>query len=751
MHQNIIPFNFLKQKQISKLIAGLFSPSNSKPFALVIQLIISIFSFQLTYAQLPVKSSVNQAPKLNPLLPGYFADPTIKKFNGIYYIYSTTDNIMLASGAPTVWYSSDFVNWFNRTMDIPSFSSQALVNFWAPDVMKKGNLFYLYFGNCQMGCNIYGYVSDNPVGPWKKLSEKDTPVIPHSYPRKNFPSLDAQFFTDEDDKTYAYWGTWVHYNGGYAVGQLDADFMHTKNAKNIPLNQTPSPFEAPYLLKVGKKYILMYSGGSCHDDTYQVHYAYADSPYGPFTYGENNPILSSNADGSVHGPGHHSVLKEGNDFYIVYHKHDFPMTRGGMARQVCIDQMNFSNDSTIQKVIPSNTGNLKIHKSIVPKNLASQAKATASSFYTLTKDKSIYKYTPNLATDNHNGTLWKAASQRFPQSLSLDLGQTRLVRSIHTEFEFPTFYYQYRIYYSNDRRHWKLYTDRSKNKNTGSPMIDHGNVRARYLKLEITNTEKQGLLAAVWNMKVYDQTFDSPLALPPVRSTQAAAIPTGSNKLVDINAKSLINTKNLNVKNFGTIGGKFTIHGSVTFKRDETNVLAFKFDKGALISDRQVPQQLSWNGAYSVAVWVRNPTFDKANDCIFSWCNREIFGLANSYQALFYNAGAYGAAAHLDGHYDMAYKSIPAADKWHHIVLTFDGMIEKIYVDGKLDNSQMMTLSSAITGAKMIIGASDVGEHFSGWMASLQFFDFALSQERIKSMMEKSNPKKDLQTTQVRP
>ena len=27
----------------------------------------------------------------NPILPGYFADPTIKKFGDTYYIYATTD------------------------------------------------------------------------------------------------------------------------------------------------------------------------------------------------------------------------------------------------------------------------------------------------------------------------------------------------------------------------------------------------------------------------------------------------------------------------------------------------------------------------------------------------------------------------------------------------------------------------------------------------------------------------------------
>jgi beta-xylosidase len=90
----------------------------------------------------------------NPILPGYFADPTIKKFGDIYYLYATTDNEMLASGAPTVWYSKDFQNWYNYTMEVPSLSSVNLRNFWAPDILQgKDGKYYLYFGNCQAGCN----------------------------------------------------------------------------------------------------------------------------------------------------------------------------------------------------------------------------------------------------------------------------------------------------------------------------------------------------------------------------------------------------------------------------------------------------------------------------------------------------------------------------------------------------------------------------------------------------------------------
>jgi beta-xylosidase len=399
------------------------------------------------YSHAQEKVNVNLPNAGNPILPGYFADPTIKKFGNMYYIYATTDNEMLASGAPTVWYSKDLKNWYNYTMEIPPFTSKPITNFWAPDiVVGNDGKYYLYFGNCEIGCNIYGYVSDTPIGPWKKLDANDKPVISNGYPREGFPSLDAQFFRDTDGKIYGYWGTWVHYNGGYAVGELNSSTMKDMmNSKNIPLSQTPKPFEAAYMMKKGSKYILMYSGDSCHDETYNVRYSYADTPYGPFTEGKNNPILSTTEDKTTHGPGHHSVLEDGNDFYIVYHKHDYPMTRGGLARQVCIDKMIFENDSTITKVIPTSKGIDAIVKSNMPENIAINATASASSYYHLQSLEYDYKYEPNFVTDDNNATMWKAGSNALPQSLTLDLGSVKEIKRVMTQFEFASYYYQYTL------------------------------------------------------------------------------------------------------------------------------------------------------------------------------------------------------------------------------------------------------------------------------------------------------------------
>ena len=54
------------------------------------------------------------APSMgNPFIPGYFADPTIRKFGDTYYIYATTDGTGNGYGPAQVWMSKDFRHWRN--------------------------------------------------------------------------------------------------------------------------------------------------------------------------------------------------------------------------------------------------------------------------------------------------------------------------------------------------------------------------------------------------------------------------------------------------------------------------------------------------------------------------------------------------------------------------------------------------------------------------------------------------------------
>ena len=89
----------------------------------------------------------NAAANLNPLIPGYFADPTIRKFGDTYYIYATTDGTGNGYGPAQVWVSKDFVNWRNYVMNWPTTEVV-----WAPDVVRQPNGKYRYY-YCEP-CNI---------------------------------------------------------------------------------------------------------------------------------------------------------------------------------------------------------------------------------------------------------------------------------------------------------------------------------------------------------------------------------------------------------------------------------------------------------------------------------------------------------------------------------------------------------------------------------------------------------------------
>ena len=307
-----------------------------KGLMLCIELLIGFFLMSCGSKSVPLKRE-GILDNGNPLLPGYFADPTVKKFGDTYYIYATTDGIKLASGEPQVWISKDFVNWYNYEMDIRL--PKGLTNCWAPDVLHAiDGRYYYFFGNCQFGCNIYGYVSDSPIGLWKPINQ-GKPVIPVGTGLKNLPALDAQFLRNENGSISVFFGTWCSSFGDMGWADINAAKVDSIcSAGYIPMKQIPHAFEAAYPLKRDSIYFLMYSSGDCRLSSYAVQYAWARHPHGPYTYGRNNPILSSNGDGTVDGPGHHSVLEENGQYFIVYHRHDNPHSTGGEFRHVCADK-----------------------------------------------------------------------------------------------------------------------------------------------------------------------------------------------------------------------------------------------------------------------------------------------------------------------------------------------------------------------------------------------------------------------------
>lgn len=660
----------------------------------------------------------------NPILPGYFADPTVKKFGDTYYIYATTDGSGAGFGPAQVWMSKDFKNWILRPMNWPTSHW-----IWAPDVrLGDDGKYYMYY--CQP-CTIHAGVADTPVGPWKNLlGSEDAVLIPDRLVH-NVITLDAQSFQDTDGSVYLYWGTWGIYKGfGCGAGKLGKDGKTLTELTLIPNTQAKDFFEAPFMLKRGDKYYFMYSSGSCHDETYRIQYAVGKSPLGPFEFGKNNPILQTNDDGTVHGPGHHSVLQDGDDYYIVYHRHDNPHSTRGFHRQICVDKMTFDEDGSIEKITPTHTGVPYFSEKKEEPNIAYGAKVTASSFY-----NDAFK--PQNIADDDNGTLWKPATCG-EEWIQMDLGKVRPIETIWTQFEYATSYYQYRIETSNDGKRWNLFADRTSNRLAGSPMVDENKTKGRYVRLTVTGNQKNGFFGAVWNLKVFSK---APTMIPKewieeiyCKENEIKIEPAQPSKglLVDINADDYNENQVLaNIEN--RVGGKFYSIKKDTLVSVKTvdGKRAFYFDNEQVYnSDFSLPIRDSQ--PYTLDAWILNPDM-KENECVadFTTSHDELEKI------MFVNGTEKrcGVMNHYGWYEDVGYDKLKEWEgKWQHWTVIFDGYMERVYLDDKLISERDIQLM--VKPVKCVSLGRNAEEEwpFSGYIHSLKFYDRALDANELKNI-----------------
>ena len=186
-------------------------------------------------------------------------------------------------------------------------------------------------------------MADRPEGPFKDALGK--PLVDKFH--NGAQPIDPFVFRDDDGQHYLYYGGWRHCN----VARLTSDLLHLAPFPDgaIFKDITPANYvEGPFVFKRGAKYYLMWSEGGWQGPNYSVAYAIGDSPTGPFA--RVGKVLQQDP-GVATGAGHHSVIPvPGSDtWYIVYHRRPLG-TANGNHREVCIDEMRFNPDGTIQPV-----------------------------------------------------------------------------------------------------------------------------------------------------------------------------------------------------------------------------------------------------------------------------------------------------------------------------------------------------------------------------------------------------------------
>lgn len=284
----------------------------------------------------------------NPVINTNFPDPFILKEGDTYYAYSTNSN---SRNVPLAT-STDLVNWDMGRDVMPGLARWVDLsnpNVWAPEVMKVGEEYLLFYTardkTSDRQC-IGLAMSDSPSGPFRDRSE--TPFICQS---EEGGSIDASPFRDEDGKLYLYWkndgnccmmATWLY------VQELSEDGK-TLVGEAVRLIRNEQPWhggvvEAPTMWKREGNYYLFYSANSYAGEAYAVGYATCESPMGPCTDAEENPILASDMESQplVVGPGHQTIIQDNAGVtWLVYHVWQVSGGARTDTRQMWMDRLEW--------------------------------------------------------------------------------------------------------------------------------------------------------------------------------------------------------------------------------------------------------------------------------------------------------------------------------------------------------------------------------------------------------------------------
>lgn len=316
----------------------------------------------------------------NPVYEPVFADPCIIEHEGKYYAYATEDyGEWKPSDDPLEYVSNkqivpilesdDLVHWYFKNaaftaLKKPSWGTMG-ANVWAPDVVKIGNSFVMYYalsvwGDPDPGIGVA--TAPEPWGPWtdqgKLFSSNEIGVN---------NSIDPAVFQAQDGHYYMIWGS---FRGLYGVRLTDDGLAleggleaAKANKKLVAGMDTSTPFnlatyEAPYIVYKDGYYYMFVSSGSCCEglnSTYHVRVGRSTEPLGPYyddqgrdMCGENRGAVVLQASADFVGVGHNAVIQDdAGNWYIVYHGFDTdkPGTYGNSNRRsLLIDKLEWDGD-----------------------------------------------------------------------------------------------------------------------------------------------------------------------------------------------------------------------------------------------------------------------------------------------------------------------------------------------------------------------------------------------------------------------
>ncbi|MBN2785129.1 MAG: arabinan endo-1,5-alpha-L-arabinosidase [Pontiellaceae bacterium] len=261
-------------------------------------------------------------------------DPAVLKDGSYYYVYGTHNM--------PVWRSRDLVEFEQVERQLvrrlPEEAAEHVGEggrtLWAPDIVKIGNEYRLYYCLSRFGSSqsyIGFLVGKSPTGTFKdgkEVARSSDPTEERGAPN----ALDPSVLMDADGKQWMVYGSFF---GGIYIMRLDDDGEARSRGsvgERIAYRRGTA-MEGPTIIynPTLKEYFLFVSYDKL-DSTYNVRVGRSKKPGGPYrdfkgkdlNGDEDNlpKVLNSYAfenHSGWHGPGHNSVLRDGDNYFLLHH------------------------------------------------------------------------------------------------------------------------------------------------------------------------------------------------------------------------------------------------------------------------------------------------------------------------------------------------------------------------------------------------------------------------------------------------
>lgn len=233
---------------------------------------------------------------LNPIVAGFYPDPSICRVGDDYYLVNSAFNYFPSL---PIWHSKDLVHWtqIGNVIDRPSqfeMRGGAMSSgTYAPCIRYHDGTFYVV-NTFVGGIGNYYVTATNPAGPWSE------PIA-----LRGVGGMDPSFFFDDDGKCYV-----VNcddpprgqpsYNGQRTIRlqEVNLDQKEVVGEQTILVNggtditKHPIWCEGPHLYKINGTYYLMCAQGGTSTDHSEVIFK-SDKLRGPYVPGPNNPMITA--------------------------------------------------------------------------------------------------------------------------------------------------------------------------------------------------------------------------------------------------------------------------------------------------------------------------------------------------------------------------------------------------------------------------------------------------------------------------